>query len=71
MLTNVLTPTPDFGLAGLGDRLAEGVGNGRRQVLDHVGVHPQCDARVSVTQPGRHDMDRLARQQQGRRMDVS
>ena len=58
----------DFGLAGLGDRLAgEGVGNGRRQVLDHVGVRPQCDAGSALTQPGRHDMDRLARQQQGRR----
>jgi hypothetical protein len=41
--------TPDFGLAGLGDRPGEGVSDGRGHVLDHVGVHPQSDARVSVS----------------------
>jgi hypothetical protein len=40
-------------------------------MADHVGIHAQGDRRVSVAKAGRYDMDRGARQQQGRGVDMA
>jgi hypothetical protein len=55
----------EAGLRGV-DRLGEDVGGGRLGCPDDVGVHAERDRWVGVTQPGGDDMNRHAREQQGR-----
>jgi hypothetical protein len=39
-------------------------------LADHVSIDPQCDRRVSMTEPSRDDMNRHPGQQQGYGVNV-